>query len=249
MSRPPGRWLSVFRDGLIQLLYPSTCWVCGRLFPDNQACLCFTCEQQITTDQQSACPRCANPVGAHVPLADGCVRCRDERLAYDRALRLGPYEGLLREVIIRLKNSRDESLAEIIGGLLARHMRPRLRDLSPEAVVPVPLHWTRRYWERGFNQSEILARCLARSLQIPCFPHCIRRLRRTPRQTYQTNAAARRENVRGAFQARPGYDLAGKSVLLVDDVLTTGATANEAARALAPLKPARIVVVVLARGG
>jgi ComF family protein len=164
-------------------------------------------------------------------------------------MRLGPYEGLLREVILRLKGRRGENLAEVIGRVWARHMTPRLRDLSPQAVVPVPLHWTRRYWERGFNQSEILARCLARSLQIPCLPHCIRRLRRTPRQTYQTSAAARRENVRGAFAPRSHHDVAGKTVLLVDDVLTTGATANEAARALASLKPARIVVVVLARGG
>jgi ComF family protein len=154
----------------------------------------------------------------------------------------------LREVILRLKNSREENLAEIIGGVWARHMTLRLRELAPQAVVPVPLHWTRRYWERGFNQSEILARCLAKNLQIPCYPYCIRRLRRTPRQTYQTNAAARRANVRGAFQARSHYDLAGKTVLLVDDVLTTGATANEVARAMATLKPARIVVAVLAHG-
>jgi ComF family protein len=127
-------------------------------------------------------------------------------------------------------------------------LAPRLRDIYPQAVVPVPLHWTRRYWERGFNQSEILARCLGKSLQIPCYPYCIRRLRRTPRQTYQATAAARRDNVRGAFQARSQYNLAGKAVLLVDDVLTTGATANEAARALQVLKPSRIVVAVLAHG-
>ena len=161
---------------------------------------------------------------------------------------MGPYQELLRDVILRLKNSRHETLAEIIGNLWAYHLAPRLRDLSPQVVVPVPLHWTRRYWERGFNQSEILARCLAKSLQIPCYPHCLRRLRRTPRQTQQETPAARYENVRGAFKARSRYSLTGKSVLLVDDVLTTGATANEAARALRVLKPARIMVVVLAHG-
>jgi ComF family protein len=242
------RWLAAFKDGLINLLYPNTCWVCGRFTPDSPVRLCPSCEHLLTTDPLPTCPRCSSSVGPHVPLTDGCVHCREKTLAYDRALRLGPYEGLLREVIIRLKNSREETLAEIIGGIWARHLTPRLRDLSPHAVVPVPLHWTRRYWERGFNQSEILARCLGQSLQIPCYPYCIRRLRRTPRQTYLISEAARRDNVRGAFQARSQYSLAGKTVLLVDDVLTTGATANEAARALRVLKPSRIIVVVLAHG-
>jgi ComF family protein len=248
MAFPISRWLSGLKEGLINLLYPNTCWVCGRLNPESPARLCPSCEQLLTTDPHPTCPRCSISLGPHVAQADGCVHCREKTFAYDRALRLGAYEGLLREVIIRLKNSREETLAEIIGGVWARHLTPRLLELSPQAVVPVPLHWTRRYWERGFNQSEIMARCLGQSLQIPCYPYCIRRLRRTPRQTYQASAAARRDNVRGAFQARSRYNLAGKTVLLVDDVLTTGATANEAARALRALKPSRIVVVVLAHG-
>jgi ComF family protein len=248
MSMPFANWLATFKDGLIQLLYPNSCWVCGDFFDAGQARLCPTCEHRLITDPREACPRCGSSVGPHVPLADGCSQCRDLTLAYDRVLRLGPYENLLREVIIRLKNSREESLAQVIGGVWARLLLLRLKELSPQAVVPVPLHWTRRYWERGFNQSEILARCLARSLRIPCYPKCVRRLRRTPRQTYQLSVAARRENVRGAFRARAGYDLAGKTVLVVDDVVTTGATVNEVARALKVLKPARIVVAVLAHG-
>jgi ComF family protein len=248
MSRSFARWLSVVKDGLVQLLYPNTCWICGRLFPDNQAGLCAACERLLITEPYAACPRCASSVGPHTSGAEGCNHCRDLALPYDGALRLGPYEGLLREVVLRLKNSRAEDLAEVIGRVWARQVTPRLRGWSPQAVVPVPLHWTRRYWERGFNQSEVLARSLAKSLQIPCYPYCLRRLRRTPRQTFQATAAARRENVRGAFKARSQYDLTGKTVLLVDDVLTTGATAAEAARALKTLRPARIVVVVLAHG-
>lgn len=242
------RWLSLLKDGLLQLLYPKTCWVCGRFLQEMAGPLCPECEHTITTDPHATCPRCSSSVGPFVNLDEGCSHCRGEKFAYDRALRLGPYEGLLREVILRLKNSREESLAEVIGGVWANHLAPRLRELSPQAVVPVPLHWTRRYWERGFNQSEILARCLAKTLQIPCYPHCVRRVRRTPRQTQKESPAARRDNVRGAFQARARHDLAGKTVLLVDDVLTTGATANEVARTMRVLKPARIIVVVLAHG-
>ena len=245
---PALQWLSTLKDGLTQLLYPHVCWACGNFFPDIKARLCGTCEQLLTTDPHLSCPRCSSTVGPHMDLTDGCTRCRGTKFAYDRVLRLGPYEGLLREVILRLKNSRDENLADVIGTSWARHLAPRLLEMNPQVVVPVPLHWTKRYWERGFNQSEVIAGCLAKRLQIPCYPHCIRRLRRTPRQSQQTTPEERRVNVRGAFQVRRPYDIAGKNVLVVDDVLTTGATCNEVARALRTLKPASIVVVVLACG-
>jgi ComF family protein len=118
--------------------------------------------------------------------------------------------------------------------------------LQPEVIVPVPLHWQRR-WSRGFNQSEELARALARELKIPCRPAALRRTRATPLQTTST-IAQRRANVRGAFAARDVKDIAGKTVVLVDDVMTSGATASEAARALRTLKPVRIIVAVLAHG-
>jgi predicted amidophosphoribosyltransferase len=107
-----------------------------------------------------------------------------------------------------------------------------------------PLLWRRRWW-RGYNQSESLARPLAARLGIPCRPSWLRRVRHTPEQKGQ-NVGAKLENVRGAFRAR-GSGLVGRCVLLVDDVLTTGATAGEAARALRQAGARRVVVAVLAR--
>jgi len=167
-------------------------------------------------------------------------------------LRMGPYqqaapaENVLRAVILRLKHKGGQGLAEVIGRLWARTMAPRLTALAPQLVVPVPLHWRRR-WTRGFNQSETLARALAAELKIPCRPWALRRTRPTPQQTLST-IAQRRDNVRGAFAARNVSGIAGKTVVLVDDVMTTGATASEAARALRKLQTARIVVAVLAHG-
>jgi predicted amidophosphoribosyltransferase len=108
-----------------------------------------------------------------------------------------------------------------------------------------PLHWW-RHWQRGHNQSEALARALARRLGVPCRPRWLRRVRHTPRQTQQP-PSARADNVRGAFRARRGAPLAGTTVLLVDDVLTTGSTASEAARALRAAGAGRVVVAVLGR--
>jgi ComF family protein len=162
-------------------------------------------------------------------------------------VRLGPYDGLLSEVIQRrLKYISGEGLAELLADLWASHQEKRLRELKVDLIVPVPLHWRRR-WRRGYNQSEILARGIAARLHVPCKPGWLRRVRNTPRQVGQ-RGAARRDNVRNAFFAPRWAQLHGKAILLVDDVLTTGSTASEAARALRAAGAARVVVAVLAGG-
>ena len=238
--------------GLLDLVYPPVCWVCETLQHGLSDGVCSVCLTKITVDPHPTCPRCASTVGPHVNLLGGCLRCRDERFGFDQAVRMGPYqngseaENLLRTVILRMKSKSGQGLADVIGRLWARTMASRLAPHHPDVVVPVPLHWQRR-WSRGFNQSEALARALAGELKIMCRPWALRRIRATPLQTSRT-AAQRRENVRGAFAARKVGGIAGKTVVLVDDVMTTGATASEAARALRPLKPARIIVAVLAHG-
>jgi ComF family protein len=151
------------------------------------------------------------------------------------------------DAVLKLKHHDGEGLAELLGKLWVGRDEQRFRSFGVDVVVPVPLHWFRR-WRRGHNQSAAIARGLASCLQIPCFPSWLRRLRNTPAQTTQS-PAGRRENVRGAFRARRRARLKGKSVLLVDDVMTTGATANEAARALRAAGATRVTVAVLARAG
>jgi ComF family protein len=183
-------------------------------------------------------------MGPFATIEGGCVRCRAERYHFERAVRLGPYEGLLRELILRCKHQSGESLAEVLGAIWAQCAGNRLREFSAEVVVPIPLHWWRR-WTRGYNQSEALARSLASGLRLPFLPHVLRRIRNTPHQTQQT-PSVRRDNVRNAFVARTVAQIARKTVLLVDDVLTPGATASDAARALHSAGAGRVVVAVLA---
>jgi ComF family protein len=180
-------------------------------------------------------------------LEQGCPACRDAGFAFERALRLGPYEGLLRDVVLRLKEHTGEGLAEILGRLWVAHARARFKELNADVVVPVPLHWWRR-WRRGYNQAETLAQVIAAGLGLPCWPRCLRRVRNTPKQSLQSSPSQRQANVRGAFVPRAGLALAGKRVLLIDDVLTTGATASEAARALRRGGAAAVAVAVLAHG-
>jgi ComF family protein len=245
MLRPLFRAGRLLTQGLLHLIYPPACWACGQALAPDQGPFCPSCVEVLTRDAFPACPRCAGTVGPFAHVADGCPACRDVPFAFERVLRLGPYDGQLREAILRLKSQAGEGLAEVLGDLWARHLDAPLRGAGAEVVIPVPLHWWRR-WTRGYNQSEALAWSVAARLRLPCRPRWLRRVRNTPQQTLQT-PADRKTNVRGAFHSRPRPGLRGKTVLLVDDVMTTGSTAHEAARALRAAGAARVVVAVLAR--
>lgn len=235
-------------EGLTQLLFPGVCWVCGRPVPSSPHRFCRACHHDLTTDPQPTCPRCAEDVGPFANVRDGCTVCRHTPFYFESVLRLGRYRGTIWEdVIPRLKYWIAEGLAEVLGELWAEHAEARLRDVGADVIIPVPLHWLRR-WRRGYNQSAVLAQALADRLGLPCRPRWLRRIRATPSQTSQT-PANRKTNVKGAFQTRAESTLRGKAVLLVDDVMTTGSTANEAARALRAAGAARVVVAVLARAG
>jgi ComF family protein len=230
--------------GIRQLIYPDCCVFCGTLLTENRH-FCASCRDAINADSSLCCPRCAGSVGAFAVVDGCCPACRLERFAFEQVIRLGRYDGLLRDVVLRLKNQRGEGLAELIGEHWAEQAAERFRPLGLDAIVPVPLHWLRR-WQRGYNQSAGLCRGLSSILNLPCQSNWLRRIRSTPRQTSQT-AAARKANVRGAFRTRPGATLRGRAILLVDDVMTTGATAHEAARAVLEGGARRVVVAVLAR--
>jgi ComF family protein len=236
--------LRTVTHGLLQLLFPGACWACGQALPVGRERFCSACKKILTDDPHPTCPRCAGTVGPFVHVEKGCLSCRETRFFFKGTLRLGPYDGLLKELILRMKHAGEEGLAEALGELWAEHAERRLGGLGAAVVIPVPLHWWRR-WTRGYNQSAALGRALATRLHLPFRPGWLRRVRSTPMQTAQT-PAQRRQNLKGAFQARKRGELKGKTVLLVDDVFTSGSTASEAARALRRAGATRIEVAVLA---
>ncbi len=167
--------------------------------------------------------------------------CRLGLNGFDQVYSFGAYESVLRKLIHVFKFEGVRTLQRPLGALLAQALP---RETSFDAVVPMPLHWRRR-WQRGFNQSELLAREIARRWSVPVRA-LVRRGRATAPQAGLTSAQ-RRTNVEGAFEVKDAARLKGMRLLLVDDVLTTGATASACARALKRAGAAHVTFLALAR--
>lgn len=188
------------------------------------------------------CAACRTPFLNPRPLDESglCYLCRRQVNRFDAAYSFGTYDAELRELIRIFKYRGVVSLSAPLGRLLVRALPPEERF---DAAVPVPLHWWRR-WRRGFNQAEELVKELGRHTGIPVL-RALRRTRPTPPQAARTQSA-RRKNMAGAFRACRG-GIAGKSLLLVDDVFTTGATASACAAALKDAGARRVSVLTVAR--
>jgi ComF family protein len=186
------------------------------------------------------CSSCRTPFQNAFPLdANGrCALCRSGLRGFDAAYSFGTYEGVLRKLIHLYKYGKVKTLARPLSGLLAQALP---RDEAFDAAVPVPLYWRRRL-QRGFNQAELLARGLSRRTGIPVV-RALGRLRPTPAQAGLSNSA-RRQNVSQAFRA---HGVQGKRILLIDDVMTTGATAASCAAALKQAGARRVSLLTVAR--
>jgi ComF family protein len=229
--------------GLLHLAYPRVCLLCTRPSGIGAGHFCAECRSALLDDPHPTCPRCASTLGPNLQPSTDCGRCRGQSFAFERVIRLGPYQGVRRDAVLRMKHGHHEGLADAVGELWSAGAIDPLKAVGAGAVVPVPLYWRRR-WLRGYNQAAALAAALASGLQIPLADRWLRRVRATPIQSGGRDA--RRTNVRGAFRAKAEPRFKGQTVLLVDDVLTTGSTASTAARALRDAGAARVVVAVLA---
>ena len=229
-------------DPLLAVVFPTDCPACARpLEHPTRGPLCDACWDALPRHRGRLCG-CGLPLPPALAL---CGRCRRGRQPFAAGMTLGPYEGGLRTVIHELKYRGKRRVAgRLAEALLAE---PGAAELlrGADVVVPVPLH-PRRRRERGFNQAEVLAEELARRVDRPCAPGAIVRRKDTAPQA-GLSAAARRRNVRDAFAVRRRAQVAGRVVALVDDVLTTGATAGTCARALLLAGAKEVRLLAMAR--
>lgn len=234
------RWLDLALD----VVLPRSCIPCGTpLPPGAPSALCATCRAAMVGFPHPCCPRCGDPIGAGgVP----CPACQARPPAFASARALGPYvpgppANLLAVAIQHLKYRDARALAGPLGALMAAHY-PFPADAL---VAPVPLH-RRRLRARGYNQALLLARTLARRRGLALAPRLLERTRPTAEQAALA-AADRMRNVRGAFRLRAASRADGRVIVLVDDVLTTGATADACARTLRTGGAAAVHVYTLGR--
>ncbi|HOE97054.1 MAG TPA: ComF family protein [Candidatus Sumerlaeota bacterium] len=237
---------------VVDFLYPPICILCLRRLERGRQSICLACENLLRVADEWRCRRC----GAHgsaemAPAGDRpCRLCPPAGAHYQGVLAVVGYNDASQALVHRFKYHRRLEVGEAIARLMADDLRRPLSQLHGrlDCVAPVPLHWRRR-WERGFNQSLLLARAVSQASGIELNPALLRRKRHTRRQALVPRAS-RAQNVRGAFAlaVEPGA-LAGRGVLLVDDVVTTGSTIEECARVLRAGGAREVWVACFARAG
>ncbi len=239
------RTLEKLSSALFSLVLPDDCRVCGE--PLKEISRIPVCSRCLSAPEPLAaeylCSGCRAPFASPWPLDENglCSLCRTGAHGFDAAYSFGFYEGTLRELVHVLKYQKVHTLAEPLGRLMARACP---RDQRFDLIVPVPMHW-RRKWDRGFNQAEALAAILGRRLALPV-RNILRRRKATPPQAGMT-AAKRRANMTGAFRLRRRQNVRDTRILLVDDVLTTGATLGACARVLKRAGARHVSVITVAR--
>lgn len=231
---------------MLDLLYPRNCMQCGAPSPDPMKHLCWDCLSDAPGIEPPFCTVCGDPVAGDIQHDYTCFACARETPAFDRARSAARYDGAVGTVLRALKYENALWAVQDISALLAACVQAEYSGQAFDAVTAVPLYVSRRRG-RGFNQSALLGRALAGRLHIPFRENLLRRVRPTVTQTGLT-APQRTANVCGAFRvglfARP----AGLGILLVDDIMTTGATVNACAKALKKGGAVSVHVVTAARG-
>ncbi len=236
-------------DRALEVLYVPHCAACDVRVPAGQP-LCTPCTASLV-ELGPACPRCAEPLAA--PPAVECARCATAGTAWPLEAAIAPwrYGSELGRAIRRLKFGRRPELARELAPLVAPFLSAVVRAGEIDLLVPVPLHW-RRLAGRGFNQAQMLAAAARRmaGIEVPIETGSLARVRPTAAQTGLT-AKEREQNLKGAFVVprRRVREVAGRRVLVVDDVITTGATVAAAARALRKAGAAAVIAFAVARAG
>jgi len=227
-------WLAEIGDAVVSVFFPSGCRICDRLLTSaSRVPLCEECLSSFARVPNVVCEVCGRPLPGLAqkegePLL--CPACQDRTYAFDRARSFAVYEAAVVRAILLLKFEQIEPLGAWFAERLAEVVGAEGDRLEADVVVPVPLHRERER-ERGYNQAALVSKPLAKRLRLPHKAVLLMRSRARPDKRV-LSLEERWESVRGAFATRPGSQVDNQRVLLVDDVLTTGATLDACTRAL-----------------
>lgn len=230
---------------LLDVILPPICHICHSVIPNAGILhICPTCHDRIPLVSSPLCPLCGIPFigtgGDH-----HCGSCAVHPPHFDSARAHFLYEGPIRDLIHAFKYNRNTHLRFPLALLALEGISGVQADHNPNLIVPVPLHRS-RLRQRGFNQAVLLGRVLSHRLALPLMPDALVRTRATEPQI-ELSAAERRVNVRGAFSVKGVDRIAGKRILLLDDVMTTGSTMDECAKELKSGGAAAVIAITIAR--
>jgi ComF family protein len=231
-----------FLGDLLDFVYPPRCGVCGRELSEGEGVICDACWRSL----DGICPPFCQKCGLPLPFPNNlCSSCEGRSHHFFFARSYGLFDEIFQKIIHLFKYRRKLSLAGPLSELMAKTMRTDPRFSVMEAMMPVPLHPAKRR-SRGYNQSELLARDLSRTAGLPLLREALIRTVNTPSQS-RLSLSERMANVGSAFWAKDSRCLQDRRIILVDDVLTTGSTADACARALLEAGAAQISVITVAR--
>lgn len=240
------RFVSNAVGSFLGLIFPSRCLICeSPLHPMRECPLCPEHFRQIRVVEPPVCSRCGRKMFGESVEALVCAECRSRRTFHDSGYSACAFADPLRDLIHLFKYRKKRYLSSFLGRLLVDSIRERPEMAGYDAIIPVPLHWRRR-WTRGFNQALDLARPLSKRLGIPIIKGNLRRVRYTKPQV-RLLSKERESNIKNAFRLRDPAKVAGKRLLLLDDVITSGATLNECARVLKGAGASWVAIVTLAQ--
>ena len=244
-SKGTSKWFSQLFGVVGDAIYPRICPVCGALSDRPDRHLCWNCFSRIDLLKSGLCTLCGNPLTGEPESVFICQSCRQRKPAFDRARSAARFSGVMRDMLHSFKYGNalwlKKDLADIMFGALMAGFEYTLIDV----VIPVPLFRT-RFRERSYNQALVLASALAALIDRRMDGRSLKRIRGTGTQT-KFNSAQRRRNIAGAFKVvRPEW-IRGRTVLLVDDVMTTGATLSECSRELKRAGAHQVFAISVAR--
>ena len=243
-------FLSDTIDSLLKVIYPEACAICGARCHSLGRYVCWECLRKVEYHRvDSFCERCGLSFEPPIPMPATCHVCKETPPAFDKARSAVHFRGVVKELIVEFKYHSAMWLTQDLTNLLEANVRHHYdHGEAFDAVCPVPLHPTKQR-ARGYNQAELLAGELARRLGLESFPNILKRTRNTETQTHKT-AVERRANIHGIFEVNPQWMpwLRDRRILMVDDVMTTGSTLNEAAKTLKAAGVSTVLCATVARG-
>ena len=225
---------------LINIIMPPLCGIC-REFIHAEGGLCASCMENVSYIMENDCQICGYPFDVPVGNNMVCGACLQNKPHFQRAYACICYAGTLKNLILRFKHADGTYLAPIITKMMTSMIRRRF--IEADMIIPVPLSY-KKHFKRHYNQSALIARLIAKDINVPFYSHILKRIKDNTQK--DASKIMRMQAVKNSFICHP-QAVQGKKVILIDDVMTTGATVNECSRMLIKAGAKSVIVVTFAR--